>query len=85
MSKQTAKQQVIDLLKTIYEDGEVNAMTVWKGYDAMTGQTGWHYRWFGRSDAQYMGNSVAEVKEYVDEAAATFRANYIEATEQDEE
>lgn len=75
-----AKQQVAELLKTIYDAGDVNAMTIWKGYDAMTGQTGWHYKSFGRSDAQYIGKSVAEVKEYVDEAAATFRAQYVEAT-----
>lgn len=74
-----AKQQITDLLKTIYDEGEVNAMTIWKGYDAMTGQTGWHYKWFDRSDAQYMGKSVAEVREFVDEAAATFRAQYVEA------
>ena len=36
-----AKQQVAELLKTIYDAGDVNAMTIWKGYDAMTGQTGW--------------------------------------------
>lgn len=74
-----AKQQVAELLKTIYDAGDVNAMTIWKGYDAHTTQTGWHYKWFGRSDAQYMGKSVAEVREYVDEAAATFRAQYVEA------
>jgi hypothetical protein len=75
-----AKQQVAELLKTIYDSGDVNAMTIWKGYDAMTGQTGWHYKNFGRSDAQYMGKSVAEVREFVNEAAATYREQYVEAT-----
>ncbi len=75
-----AKQQIANLLKTIYDEGEVNAMQIWKGYDAATGQNGWHYKNFGRSDAQYMGKSVAEVKEFVAEAAATYRAQYVEAT-----
>jgi len=74
-----AREQIVTMLKTIYDAGDVNAMQIWKGYDAMTGQTGWHYKWFGRSDAQYIGKSVGEVREFVDEAAATFRAQYVEA------
>ena len=75
----SAREQIVTMIKTIYDAGDVNAMTIWKGYDAATGQTGWHYKWFGRSDAQYMGKSVAEAREYVNEAAATFRAQYVEA------
>ena len=75
----TAREQIVAMLKTIYDAGDVNAMQIWKGYDAGTDETGWHYKWFGRSEAHYMGKSVAEAREYVDEAAATFRAQYVEA------
>jgi hypothetical protein len=74
-----AKQQVKELLKTVFDSGDVEAMAIWKGYDVMTGQNGWHYKKFNSSSANYMGKSVAEVKEYVDETAATWRAQYVEA------
>ena len=74
-----AREQIETLLKTIYDPTDVNAMQIWKGYDAGTGENGWHYKNFGRSDAQYLGKSVAEVREYIDEASATFRAQYVEA------
>ncbi len=66
-----AKQQVRELLKTVFDSGDVNAMQIWKGYSATTDQTGWHYQNFGRSEHHYMGKSVAEVREYVEEVAAT--------------
>ena len=66
-----AREQIVTMLKTIYDTGDVNAMTIWKGYDAGTMENGWHYKNFGRSDAQYMGKSVADVREYVEEVAAT--------------
>ncbi len=75
----SAREQVVTLLKTIYDSGDVNAMQIWKGYDASTDENGWHCKWFGRSDVTYLGKSVAEVREYVEEAAATFRAQYVEA------
>ena len=74
-----AREQIETLLKIIYDPADVNAMQIWKGYDAGTGENGWHYKNFGRSDAQYLGKSVAEVREYIDEASATFRAQYVEA------
>jgi len=46
-------------------------MRIWKGYSATTDQTGWHYQNFGRSEHHYMGKSVADVREYVEEVAAT--------------
>jgi hypothetical protein len=61
-----AVQKIREMLKEIYPDGEVNAMRIDKGYDASTGRTGWHAQEFGRSDAVYMGKSVAEVEEFVD-------------------
>lgn len=75
----SAREQVVTLLKTIYDSGDVNAMQIWKGYDASTDENGWHCKWFGRSEVTYLGKSVAEVREYVTEAAATFRAQYVEA------
>ncbi len=64
-----ATQQVKELLKSVYDAGDVNAMQIWKGYSASTGQTGWHYQNFGRSEHHYMGKSVADVQEYVKEVA----------------
>jgi hypothetical protein len=74
MSKTSASEMVAALLKTIYPEGEVNAMRIWKGYDVSTGRTGWHIQEFGRSDCQYIGGSVSEVEEYVD-AVADCREN----------
>ena len=62
-----AKQQVKELLKTVYDAGDVSAMHIWKGFSATTGETGWHFQEFGRSEHHYMGKSVAEVQQYVDE------------------
>jgi len=61
-----AAQKITEMLKEVYEDGEVNAAEIWKGYDAATGRTGWHYVGFG-SNAQYMGNSIKEVEEWVED------------------
>ena len=69
-----AKQQIKDMLKEVYDDGDVNAMQIWKGYDVSTGRTGWHYKWFGRSEAHYMGNSVAEAREYIEDVKSTREA-----------
>lgn len=64
-----AIQKIREMLKKIYPDGEVNASQVWKGYDNGTGRTGWHVQKFGEN-AQYMGKSVAEVAEYVEDVAS---------------
>lgn len=61
-----AVTKIREMLKGIYPDGEVNAMRIDKGYNVSTSRTGWHAQEFGRSDAVYMGKSVAEVAEYVD-------------------
>jgi ketosteroid isomerase-like protein len=63
--------QIKNMLKEIYEDGDVNAMTIFKGYAVDTNQSGWHYRNFGRSEHHFMGKSVAEAREYVDDVKAT--------------
>ena len=69
MSKATAKEMVKALLKTVYIDGDVNAMQIWKGYEPSTGRTGWHIQWFGTPGAEYIGGSVSEVEEFVNEVA----------------
>lgn len=61
---------VAALLKSIYEDGEINAAHIWKGYDVSTGRTGWHLQWFGTQGAEFLGESVSEVEEYVNEVAS---------------
>ena len=67
MSK--ARETVKALLKTTYDDADVNAMQIWKGYDVSTGRTGWHIQWFGTSGAEYIGGSVSEVEDFVNEVA----------------
>lgn len=62
-----ARQQVVSEMKRAYNEGRVNAMNIRKGYDVSTGENGWHWQDFGRSEVHYMGKSVAEVKEYIDE------------------
>jgi hypothetical protein len=65
-----AGQKVVKMLKEVYEDGEVNAAQVRKGYDVGTGRSGWHYQPFGET-AQYMGKNLAEVQEYVEDIEAS--------------
>ena len=65
MSKATVKA----LLKTVYGDADVNAAQVWKGYEPCTGRTGWHIQWFGTQGAEYIGGSVSEVEDFVNEVA----------------
>ena len=61
-----AKQQIMTMLKEVYEDGEVNAMEVFKGFALDTGETGWHFRKFGRSNHVYLGKSVSEARIVID-------------------
>lgn len=65
-----AGRQITAMLKEVYDDGEVNAMQIWKGYDVGTGRNGWHYKEFGRSEAHYLGKSVEEAREYVEDVKA---------------
>jgi len=76
MARQTAKQQVIEMLKDVYEDGDVNAATIFKGYAHDTFQNGWHLRFFGRSDHIFMGTSVAEVSAYCDDVRTNREVGY---------
>ena len=65
-----AAKTVRMLMKKIYDDGEVNAASIWKGYDAFTGRTGWHYQGFNES-AQAIGKNLDEVQEYVEDILAS--------------
>lgn len=67
MSKATSTVKA--LLKTVYDDADVNAAQVWKGYEPCTGRTGWHIQWFGTQGAEYIGGSVSEVEDFVNEVA----------------
>jgi len=67
MSKQNAKEMVRALLKTVFDDGDVDAAQIWRDYEISTGHTGWHIQWFGTSGAEYIGGSVSEVEDYVNE------------------
>ena len=62
-----AKQQINQALKTAYPEGEVNAMEVIKGFAVDTGETGWHFKKFGRSEHIYLGKSVLEAKSTIQE------------------
>lgn len=71
MARQTAEQQIREMLKEVYEDGDVNAALVFKGYAHDTNQSGWHLRFFGRSDHIFMGASVTEVSAFCDDVSAS--------------
>jgi hypothetical protein len=66
-----AKEQIRAMLKKVYDDGEVNAMQIWKGYSSYTMRNGWHYQEFGRSETSYLGKSVAEAHEYIEDVKAS--------------
>lgn len=66
-----AMMKIKTMLKEIYDDGDVNAMEIFKGWTVETGLNGWHYRKFGRSEHLFMGKSVAEAREYVEDVKAT--------------
>lgn len=66
-----AQQKIREALKEAYDDSRVNAMEVFKGYAADTGMTGWHFRDFGRSESVFLGTSVYEAKETVQEIIDT--------------
>lgn len=67
MARQTAEQRIREMLKEVYEEGDVNAAQVFKGYAHDTFQSGWHLRFFGRSEHIFMGASVTEVTAYCDD------------------
>lgn len=62
-----AQQKIRQALRTAYDEGEANAMEVFKGYAVDTGETGWHCRKFGRSNHMYLGKSVTEAQETIDD------------------
>lgn len=68
MARKTAMQQVVEMLKEVYDEGNVNTALIFKGYAHDTMKSGWHMRWFGRSNHIFMGRSVAEVRDYCDNA-----------------
>ena len=63
----SAKEQIRKMLKEIMPDGDANACQIWKGYSASTLENGWHYQQFGRSEAHYMGKSLDEARQYVED------------------
>lgn len=62
----SAQQRIKEKLKEIFDEGQVNAMSVFKGYSLQTNQTGWHYIPYN-GQAVYMGKSVVDVGIWVDE------------------
>ena len=65
-----AKQQIREMLKEMMPEGEANACEIFKGFAVDTGENGWHYKHFGRSEHHYMGKSLREAKEFVEEDKA---------------
>lgn len=63
----TVEQKIRQLLETIFDEGVVNAMSVFKGYAVDSGSNGWHYNKFGESRNVYMGKSLAEVESWLKE------------------
>lgn len=62
-----AMNAIKNMLKEVYEDGDVNAMEIFKGFAVNTGQSGWHFRQFGRLELTYLGKSVVEARETINE------------------
>ena len=60
------EQKIREALKTIMNNGEVNACRVWKGYDVGTGLTGWHYTRFGQT-ATYIGDNERQALDWISE------------------
>jgi hypothetical protein len=65
-SNMSAKEQIRELLKRVFDEGRVNAMQIFKGYAVETGMNGWHIIPFGEQPPRHIGNSVAEVSEWVE-------------------
>ena len=70
MTRQTAEQKIREMLKTAYEEGDVNAATIFKGFAVDTGKSGWHLRFFNRGDHIYLGANITEVELYLDDIAS---------------
>lgn len=62
----SAKAEIKHALRNIMSEGEANACQVFKGYNASTLRTGWHYIRFGYSQAVYIGKSLSEALDYID-------------------
>lgn len=60
-----AKATIKKMLKERYAAGDVEAMLIFKGYDVGTHRYGWHYRFFGRSNAIFCGKSLRDAKEFL--------------------
>ncbi len=70
MAHQTAEQKIREMLKEVYEEGDVNAAQTFKGYAHDTSKSGWHLRFFGRSNHIFMGTSVTKVADYCDDVSS---------------
>jgi len=63
--KMNAKQKIQEALKSIMDDGEARACQIFKGYEASTGRSGWHYIPFGGT-ARYLGHSLNEALDIIE-------------------
>jgi len=70
MIRQSAEQKIREMLKEVYEEGDVNAAEIFKGFAIDTGKSGWHLRFFDRSDHIYLGANITEVELYLDDIAS---------------
>jgi hypothetical protein len=61
----STKAKVIATLKTVYDEGEVNAMQVW--YGQSDDGYGWCFRRFGDHETTCMGRSWIDVMAFVDD------------------
>ena len=62
--RKRAREQIYDKLVEGYGEKHPN---VFKGYAPDTLATGWHYRKFGRSNAIFLGTSLQEALETIQE------------------
>ena len=63
-----AKTRIRKALKQIMSEGEANACTIFRGYEASTGLSGWHYIRFGGT-ATFIGANLAEALEWIENLA----------------
>jgi hypothetical protein len=63
-----AKTRIREALKQIMSEGEANACEVFKGYEASTNWSGWHYIRFGGT-ATFIGANLAEALKWIENLA----------------
>lgn len=70
-----AAETIRTALKGIMDEGEANACHIRKGYEASTGENGWHYTRFGGT-ATFIGGNLTEALEWIENLADERRHSF---------